>query len=368
MKVTYIVTDGGWAGAQRSVQWMAETLDRSRIDARFVFLYSGGPVFEAVGEMGYQATVLNWANGWTISGRWRLIRDVVRNRADILHFHDETPLVRAAIKLVTRVPILYTQHGPPGRITGVKEESAVAACCKRLDDRATRLVLANSQFTYQSHNEYFRRPSTRTRLLYLGLELGRFADLSPVRLNDDQRKPVILFLGRAEEYKGVLELPKLARELLRRGCSDFEIRVAGDGGALRSLEEMLQREGLGRLINPIGVQRNVLPELLGADVLVFPSLLKESFGIAPLEAVAAGVPVVAYDGGAVREVLGNAPGSTIVPRGDIPAMADAVLRTLRGKGCLRRGEGLRYVRDRFSDEHHAGELVRIYEEILRSRY
>jgi len=62
----------------------------------------------------------------------------------------------------------------------------------------------------------------------------------------------------------------------------------------------------------------------GAGVLAFPSAA-EGFGLPPLEAFAAGVPVVASDLPVTREVLGNDPArATLVPPGDGPALAAAL--------------------------------------------
>ena len=72
--------------------------------------------------------------------------------------------------------------------------------------------------------------------------------------------------------------------------------------------------------------------LAGAAVLAYPSRY-EGFGLPPLEAMAAGIPVVASDAGALPEVLGSA--ATLVPVGDVDALAAALAATLALDGAAR---------------------------------
>lgn len=72
--------------------------------------------------------------------------------------------------------------------------------------------------------------------------------------------------------------------------------------------------------------------LAGAAVLAYPSRY-EGFGLPPLEAMAAGVPVVASDAGALPEVLGSA--AALVPVGDVDALAAALTATLALDGAAR---------------------------------
>jgi glycosyltransferase involved in cell wall biosynthesis len=116
-------------------------------------------------------------------------------------------------------------------------------------------------------------------------------------------------------------------EIARRH-DDLELVVAGpDGWASSSFDAAVAASGAARRVVRIGY----LPEaeraslLAGATVLAYPSLY-EGFGFPPLEAMAAGVPVVATAAGAVPEVVGAA--AELVPPGDVPALAGALERVI----------------------------------------
>jgi len=88
------------------------------------------------------------------------------------------------------------------------------------------------------------------------------------------------------------------------------------------------------------------------DVVVFPSRWQEPFGLSGAEALAHGVPVVAFDTGGVREWLDDGRGGFVVPEKDLQAMADK-LDTLASDSALRRemGEnGRRLILERFTPE------------------
>jgi len=83
--------------------------------------------------------------------------------------------------------------------------------------------------------------------------------------------------------------------------------------------------------------------------------------------VARGIPVVAFDVGAVREILGEAPKSSIVAPGDVIGMAEAILMWLRAERTHWKNSGLDYVRTRFSVSAYAETLTRLYSELLSNK-
>jgi glycosyltransferase involved in cell wall biosynthesis len=103
--------------------------------------------------------------------------------------------------------------------------------------------------------------------------------------------------------------------------------------------------------------------LAEAAVLLAPAPA-EPFGLSVVEAMAHGVPVVAADGGAHRETVGEA--GLLVPAGDAGAMAEA-LTALAGDLALRRAVGTRLRRrqqERFSLERHVDRLETLYRRVV----
>ena len=102
--------------------------------------------------------------------------------------------------------------------------------------------------------------------------------------------------------------------------------------------------------------------LAAATVFAFPSRY-EGFGLPPLEAMAAGVPVVATAAGAVPEVVGDA--AVLVPVGDVDALAGALAELVGDRE--RAGEMRRRGRERvavFSWDRTVDSLVRLYRDVI----
>lgn len=135
----------------------------------------------------------------------------------------------------------------------------------------------------------------------------------------------VAFVGRLVASKGI--------DVLLRALSRLEgvsAAVAGDGPDRPRLERLASELGLGRRVRLLGWldAARVAHLLSESRLLVLPSLWDEPFGIAGLEALAAGVPVVASDVGGVSSWLRDGEAGVLVPRADEEALAVAIRRLL----------------------------------------
>ena len=149
---------------------------------------------------------------------------------------------------------------------------------------------------------------------------------------------------------------------------DTTVVVAGDG-ELRSSLESEARAMLGDRVRFLGWVQD-LPALYGAlDVVALTSRL-EGTPLALIEAAASGTPAVATAVGGVPEVVRDRETGLLVPPRDPVAVAAQLITLLEDpEGARRMGaEGARWVRDRFSEERLADDLVLLYGELMaRSR-
>ncbi len=134
----------------------------------------------------------------------------------------------------------------------------------------------------------------------------------------------VLFVNRLVASKGVHVLLRAAAGL---GAS---VAIAGDGPERGRLEALAGELGVdARFLGWVDAERRSAL-LRGARVFVLPSLWEEPFGIAGVEALAAGVPVVASAVGGIPFWLTD--GGLLVPPGDPPALRDALMRVLEEPG------------------------------------
>jgi glycosyltransferase involved in cell wall biosynthesis len=155
-------------------------------------------------------------------------------------------------------------------------------------------------------------------------------------------EPVILCVAHLYPRKQVASLLR-AMALLK---SPARLRVVGTGPELPALRELSRGLGLDARVDLLGhvTFEQLAAEYRGADIFCLPSL-QEGFGIVFLEAMAAGLPVVACQAAAVPEVVPDWECGLLVPPRDVPALAFALDRLIEDEPERRRlgGAGRRRV-------------------------
>lgn len=168
----------------------------------------------------------------------------------------------------------------------------------------------------------------------------------------------LLCYGRFDLFHKGLDTALAAYKLVRGRYPHVELCFAGRGKDEERLRELARELGVEERTRILaGVDRDQVLSLMGgALALVMPSRL-EGLPMVPAEAMAAGVPVVASDVGAVSEVVDPPAGGIIVPPDDARATADAILALLddreRGEKVSHsaRRSAARFSWERVADEH-----------------
>jgi len=114
---------------------------------------------------------------------------------------------------------------------------------------------------------------------------------------------------------------------------EARLLIVGDGPDEAQLRGEIRRLGLEDVVTLPGKRRDVGHLLAAADVFVFPSIA-EGFGIAAVEAMAAGVPAIVSRAGGLAEIVEDGVTGLVVPTADPVAIADAVIR-VHGDAALR---------------------------------
>lgn len=175
--------------------------------------------------------------------------------------------------------------------------------------------------------------------------------------------PVVVYAGRVSAEKGWRTLVELAVAL-----PDACVRVLGDGPELASLRRLAHERGLGdRMAFAGAVPADQVPaELAAADAVVLPSE-HEELGSVLIEAMAAGVPAVAYAVGGVPEAIVDGETGLLVAPGDAAALADAVRRALSDEALRGRARqaGPRRARERHDATAASQRLAALYADVAR---
>ncbi len=176
--------------------------------------------------------------------------------------------------------------------------------------------------------------------------------------------PVIVFQGRLVTTKGVRVLLEAARRLQERSLS-FELKIIGDGPERQPLAQLCAEWNLASRVHFLGPLPSAAVEsvLAQASVVVVPSLGGEVFGLVAAENMLRGLPVVASDLGAFREVLGDA--GVTFRTGDAQDLARCLERLLRDYSLAASLGGLarRRILDSFSFQRMIDGHAKLYGEL-----
>ena len=158
----------------------------------------------------------------------------------------------------------------------------------------------------------------------------------------------------------------LAHVVARMPC---RLIVVGDGPDAAAVRDRAAERGVAGCVELAGEQLRVADFLARADVLLMPSA-SESFGVAALEAMSCGVPVVASRAGGVPEVVEDGVCGRLLPVGDVDGMATAVLGILADRRRARAmGEaGRRIAIERFDVTRIVPRYASFYREAGRRAY
>jgi len=182
-----------------------------------------------------------------------------------------------------------------------------------------------------------------------------------------ERKPSssteLLFWGRIEEEKGLREFFH-ALKTVSKMVKDVSLTIVGEGNRLREYKSLVADLSLTDRVRFTGwlcsteIQNLTARSSLG----IFPSRV-ESFGLSVVEAMAAGLPVIAASGGAVPENIEQGVTGTLVPVNDADALARAIifiLENVKDAESMARAAKMG-VQQKFSWDKAANKMIDLYE-------
>ena len=178
---------------------------------------------------------------------------------------------------------------------------------------------------------------------------------------------VILYVGNQRRYKNIVTLVRAFAELRRRFNDLHLVLVGPESDNPAPLRNLIHDLGLDRHVTLAGetIERDLVAAYREASMLVCPSGY-EGFSFPLLEAMACGTPVVCCDGGAVRELVGDA--AEPVPAGDVPALEAAMERVLTDEAFRAKSVAAGLARAaEFSWDRTARETLAAFTDVLAAR-
>jgi glycosyltransferase involved in cell wall biosynthesis len=310
-------------------------------------------------------------------GLLELVALIRRRRPDIVHVNSSKAGVLGRVAaLLTRVPItVFTVHG-----WAFKAYSGVASALYRLADglmaAATTVTICVTETERAAGLAARTCRAGRTVVIANAVDVGAAerarGDGPPPLVAADRERltgdpPRIVTVGRLAFPKDPLTLVRALARVRARG-GRFRASFVGDGPEAEDVAAELRALGLESDVELCGARSDVGAVLARSDVFVLASR-SEGGPISILEAMAAGLPVVASDVGGVREQVADGVTGLLVPPGDPEALAGALERLLADPELRRRlgAAGLERARERFDVSRLRAEHLELYDRELARR-
>jgi N-acetyl-alpha-D-glucosaminyl L-malate synthase BshA len=275
---------------------------------------------------------------YTLALTSKLVEVARRERLDLIHAHYAVP--HAASAYLARQVLGADAGGRPPRIVTTLHGTDITLVGS--DDS----FLPLTQFTIAASDAVTTPSAWLREATYetLGISREIAIDVVPNFVDTARFTPAmaaapapgrVRVLVHVSNFRPVKRVDDVVRVFARVRAAlpqqAMVLRLVGDGPERPAVAALAHALGIEPQVHFLG-ERVDLPDVLrGADLFLLPSET-ESFGLAALEAMASGVPVIASDVGGLPEVIADGEDGLLRPVGDVAAMADACLALLTDEG------------------------------------
>ncbi|MEJ7645282.1 MAG: glycosyltransferase [Chryseolinea sp.] len=358
MRVVRIINSLDFGGIERVFEITAQYYQGSKNNLIFISIGAGGAAEKFISSLGYRVIVINRRTRIpNMAIIWKLCLSLKKEKPDIVHtcgaegnFHG---LLAAWI---VNVPVRI------GEEIGMPSHSNVA---KKIfgfiyGRSSVIIAVANSVGEYLIKNREVK--PEKLRVVYNPVDVARFIDVKHI-ITDDF---IILTVCRLHPIKNIKALVRVFIRLASK-YPKIKLWLVGDGEERPALEKLVNDHALGSRARFWGYQKEPATFLAKASVFVLPSF-SEGHPVSMIEAMIAGVPVVATNvGGAPEIIVNDANGWLINPLDDddIHKRLEQVIHLPLPEKVVITTNARRLVVDSFSAESYLGKLDQLYKSLLK---
>jgi glycosyltransferase involved in cell wall biosynthesis len=359
VQLALVLWNGALGGAEQFTASLAKEMKNAGIEPTIVFLGEHQPLSERLDDERIAYETLGFSRGSRVLLHERRFARVVAACGRTGAILDSSGYVAAALRAGGyRRRIVAVEHG------GIVQERT-ASPARRVFTRLDRALCARAPDIEVAVSDFVLSALARKRharevvRIYNGVNLERFRAIARM---GESRTLSIGWAGRMVPGKGVVELMQAAASLARE--MPLRLFVAGSGPERQALEELSRRLELHGHTSFVGSTQDIPRFWAGCDVAAFPTNeWVESFGLAAVEAMACGRPVIASNSGGLAEVVADGRSGSLVEPGNVAALVaalrkyahDASLRFAHGR------EGRRICEDRFDIRAIAKSYIALFE-------
>jgi glycosyltransferase involved in cell wall biosynthesis len=265
-------------------------------------------------------------NVFAMAKMMQIIKDV---NPDVLHVQETNDPWYDMTLAINKMPPLVTTIHDVFRHPGDKQSVFGSDYTRRIAFYRSQQIIVHAQHLKNIVREHFKVPESRLNIIPHG-ELGSlYQRLAPAQANVVREHHTLLFMGRIWPYKGLKYLIE-AMPLVAEKIPQVRLIIAGRG---ENIEQYLPQgydteryEVLNRFIE----SAEIVQLFKRSTLSILPYIEASQSGVAAL-AYGMGTPVIVSDVGGLAEVVRHERDGLLVPPGDVPALAAAIIRLLQDR-------------------------------------
>lgn len=362
VRVVHVVEALGRGGLERVVETLACKASVG-FDVEVLCLSQGGPVADDLAAAGIRVHGLALRDYYPRSVL-RGARALVSAAPDVVHTHGHFAGVvgRLAARLVGLRAVVHHLH------TADSTLKPRHLRLERLLGRMTRRVVCCSAAVARHAREVLGLPESLLEVVFNGIEAAPGISREEARrLLGGPHAPIVGCVGSLTPHKGQAVLLR-AFAALREPLRSSSLVLIGEGPERQAIEHLGTELGITSRLRLLGERADVRRLLPGFDLLAAPSIGREGLGVAVLEGMDAGLPVVASRVGGLPEQVIDGRTGRLVPENDPDALAAAMseVLSLPDHGAALGAEGQRQVEARFRAARMVRRIESIYEVALEN--
>jgi glycosyltransferase involved in cell wall biosynthesis len=372
MKILHIIDSGGLYGAEvMLLNLVAEQIKQglTPLIASIGDHYCGvKPLETEARRRGLQIETFRMRPGPNFAGAFKVLRFARREGVDILHSHGYKPNILFGLmpKGLRRIPMVATLHG--WICTGGCDRMRLYECLDRLSLRfIDRVVVVTEAMCakVKVKNLCVVNNGIPINESDTSNKVGdKKCQMDPKLLDFCQGGFTIGAIGRLSPEKGYDILLKAVKEVAETN-PEVRLVILGEGDERFALEEQVKRLGLEQRVLMPGYVENARLSLPLFRMFALSSLT-EGLPIVILEAMQAGVPIVATKVGGIADVLENGTTGILVDPSDPVAFAEALRKMINEPSLLSRfaENGKKTVHEKYSSSKMTFNYLAVYNQLL----
>ena len=295
MKVLHLLKSNAYSGAENVVITMIQNMPPD-IDA--IYVCPDGKIRDVLIEKNVKHLLLK---DFSIAEIHKAIESI---KPGIIHAHDFTASILATLTVGMETPIISHIHNNPPWMKSLNWKT-VGYFLATLKIKKIFVVSGAVKNEYFFHNLI----NSKTEVLGNPINLQYLQKELPLATSIIQKDFDLIFIGRLTEQKDPLRFVRLVKKLCDK--KNVNAIMLGDGELFQKIKDEIKRLSLETNVELKGFQSQPSRYLCNSSVLCMPSKF-EGFGLAAVEAICLGVPVVAADVGGLPEIINSSCGKLCV--------------------------------------------------------